>query len=47
MIDHTAPISPAGPQNNRMQHVEEDNRPRVLRSQRAASPSFSGWGPRF
>lgn len=47
MIDQTARINPAGNADNRMQHVEEDARPRIIRSQRPASPSFSGWGPRL
>jgi hypothetical protein len=47
MIKNLASISPAGVNNSRLESVDEDNRPRVIRSQRTSSPSFGGWGPRL
>lgn len=47
VINNIAPIVPAGALINRIDNASDDSRPRVIRSQRASSSSFGGWGPRI
>ena len=47
MIKNIAPIVPAGAVSNRLDNAGDNNRPRVIHSQRASSSSFGGWGPRI